>query len=234
MLLFVTATEREMRSAFALQGALPPLRQGAVELWCAAGRQAALLVTGVGLVNAALALGAASGLPGLTGVVNLGVAGAFDIQALPLGTIALASREIWPEYGLERAEGPGADARALGFPLWGNRRDADALWDRIELEPDAAAHALGLRLNPAWPKADCLSVSTVTTTGHRAAALRRNYRADLENMEGFALAYGCGRAGLPFLELRTVSNRVGSRAAEDWALDRALEALGKAAAGLLG
>jgi futalosine hydrolase len=234
MLLFVTATEREMRSTLAPFGALPPLRQGAAESWRVAGREAALLVAGVGLVNAALALGRALALPGLEGAVNFGVAGAFDTDALPLGTTALVEREIWPEYGLARERGAGADARALRFPLWGERDAENAVWDRLDLAPDHAATAMRLRPDAAWKRAASLSVSSVTTSPQRAASLRREYGADLENMEGFALAYGCFQAGLPFLEVRTVSNRVGSRAAADWNLNGALERLGKAAAGLLG
>ncbi len=51
-------------------------------------------------------------------------------------------------------------------------------------------------------------------------------------MEGFAAAYAAMQAGLPFLEVRTVSNMVGSRDSEDWDIKGALKALGTAANGL--
>jgi futalosine hydrolase len=47
-------------------------------------------------------------------------------------------------------------------------------------------------------------------------------------MEGFALAYGCAVAGVPFVELRAVSNAVGARPPVAWDLPGALSALGQA------
>ena len=44
-------------------------------------------------------------------------------------------------------------------------------------------------------------------------------------MEGFGLAYPVMRQGLPFLEVRTISNVVGSREAEDWNLKGAFKQL---------
>ena len=52
-------------------------------------------------------------------------------------------------------------------------------------------------------------------------------------MEGFALALACALAGTPFLELRTVSNRVGARPPRDWDLAGALAGLARTAAQLL-
>lgn len=232
MLLIVTATEREMHSALASFGAPPSPPQGAAGFWRAAGRDLALLVTGVGMVNAALALGGTLAGGAIDGVVNVGVAGSYDIGTLGLGSTAVAGREIWPEYGLERAAV--ADARALGFPLWGERDAADAVWQGLDLTPDADAARMGLTPDAGWPRCVSLSVSAATTSRERTRELRAACGAELENMEGFALAYGAFRAGLPFLELRAVSNRVGSRAAADWDLRGAFAALEGAMARLLG
>lgn len=237
MLLLITATEREMRSALSGYGATPPLRQGVAESWRVGNRSCALLVTGVGLINAAFALGQTLTLPGLDGAINFGVAGSFDLQRFPLCSTAVIQREIWPEYGLECSDN-GTDVKSLGFPLrkdTAGTPDADTtIWDRLELHPDTAASTMDLHLDAAWPLATSLSVSTVTTTAGRAARFCKSYAPDVENMEGFALAYGCACVGLPFLELRTVSNRVGSRAAEHWNFAGALSALRRSVTGLLG
>lgn len=90
------------------------------------GREALACVTGVGPLNAALALGhclgraAAENRP-VTAVLNAGLAGAFDLDALPLRTLCLVREEIWPEYGLH--DGRHVTARAFSFPLW--RRGAE-------------------------------------------------------------------------------------------------------------
>ncbi len=249
MLLIAAATAKELTAALAWAGPLPGTPEGRPVPWPVLRPDAWLLVTGVGPVNAALSLGAALGRLGalggagagqdgrasaeaggpLRGVLNLGVAGSFDLARLPLGAVTAVTAEIWPEYGLRRADG--VAARDLGFPLWRADRDADgtpdAVWDRIDLDPAGAA--LGLKPSPDWPDAVSLTVAGVTAEPALAQDMRRRHAADLENMEGFALALGCLRAGLRFLEIRAVSHLSGSRAARDWALQACLAGLERAA-----
>jgi futalosine hydrolase len=232
MLMLTAATHRELEAALRFSGPLPPLRQAVPESRCIAGRDCVLLLTGVGLVNAAWALGRAAQLPGLSGVVNLGVAGSFDPDRFPLGRAAVVRREIWPEYGLQT--GNTADAHGLGFAQHAAAGpDQVPVWNQVDLRPEEDAHRMGLHLED-LPGAVSLSVGTVTATAERARSLQQGYGADMENMEGFALAYGCLCAELPFVELRCVSNRVGSRRRKDWDMAGALDGLGRAVAGLLG
>ncbi|MEF2145781.1 MAG: futalosine hydrolase [Desulfovibrionaceae bacterium] len=230
MLLVATATEQEMRAALSLLRPPPPLSQGRVESVRLAGQECALLVTGVGLVNAAFSLGRALSLPGLKGVLNLGIAGSFSSVKFPLGSIVVARQEIWPEYGLGLENG--VDAQALGFPLAVG--ETGPIWDRLNLEPEKAAEIMGLRLGKDWPGVDSLSVSTVSACQPRARELGEGYAAGIENMEGFALAYGCALQGLPFLEVRSISNMVGSREPGKWDIKTAFTALGRVLPELLG
>ena len=159
----------------------------------------------------------------------LGVAGSFDLCAHPLGAVRLVDREVWPEYGLLATGWCSADATALGFALGQapGPNGGTALWDSVAWETEAALARLGLCLGP-WDTAKSLTVSGVTADPERAGLLRARHQAGLENMEGFALAYGCAVAGVPFVELRTVSNAVGARPPAAWDLPGALEALGRA------
>lgn len=224
----VTATAREMGGALSFMQDPPEVRPDREELFVLAGREIVPCVSGVGVINAALTLGRVLALPGLIGVVNLGLAGAFDLRALPLGSLCVVRQEIWPEYGLL---GPaGVDPRGLGLAQ--GDVAGFTVWDRLDLHPRQAAQRLDLGVSKFWPEAVSLTVSGVSGTPDRAAGLERDFKADVENMEGFALAYGCARAGVPFLELRAVSNRVGARPPEDWDADLALERLGMACAAL--
>jgi futalosine hydrolase len=192
--------------------------------------EARLLVCGIGPINAALHLGKALAESPARGVVNLGVAGSFDTHQLPLGSVALATEERWPEFGLRTASGMVSDG--LGFAL-ANGPDGP-IYDRLNLAPDSAAKAMGLAPSPAWPQVRSLTVAGVTGTPERAADLAQRTGTMMENMEGFALALGCARAEVPFLELRSISNAVGLRPPEGWDLPGALTALGEAAAHLFG
>ena len=197
------------------------------------GREVAVLVTGVGSLNAALGLGRLlEALPPVDAVVNLGVAGSFDVRALPLGAVAVAGGEVWPEYGLRTESG--VDAKGIGFALaTGPQGD---VFDRIGLDPARAAREMRLCLEAGWVVAECATVSAASgdaATARGVAARLGCGSPGLENMEGFALALGCLRAELPFLELRAVSNVVGSRGKGDWDLPGALAALAEAARILL-
>lgn len=223
-LVVATATTMEMQAI--LSGPEQPrLEQGkALELQIGR-RKLLLLVTGIGPINAALSLAyLLGGLSGPVGVLSLGVAGSFDLHALPLAQAVLVREEIWPEYGLV-TEG-GVDPRGLGLAL--GMRCGSPVWNTLTLDPSSDARRMGLDLRDI-PHTVSLSVAGVTGTTNRADTLRRVYGADIENMEGFALAWTCSRLGIPFVQVRTVSNLVGSRQPEHWDLQGALRALRTAA-----
>lgn len=217
-LLFV-ATGGELAAALPHRaGCLPKEQQMvAVEI---AGRPWWLCCSGVGPINAALAAGRALAQQAVSFVLQVGVAGAFDLDAMPLGSRVLVTEEIDPEYGYATEDG--VDARALGFPQW--RGGDTVIWDRLAL--GAVPEDLGLRTPARLLRGASLSVAGVSATPERAARLWRRYGAALENMEGFAVALACARYAVPFLELRTVSNKVGSRAPEDRDFPGALRELG--------
>ncbi|NCC24309.1 MAG: futalosine hydrolase [Deltaproteobacteria bacterium] len=180
------------------------------------------LITGIGPVNAAAGLAAFLAVnPSVCGVVNLGVAGTFSTVRAALGKTVVVEHEIWPEFGLYTDSG--LDPEALGFAL--AQIDGRPVWDRLDLDPDRAARDMGLALDPEWKRGPSLTVAGVTGTPERARHLSKLYDALLENMEGFALALVCAGRRIPFLEIRTVSNLVGSRRPEDWALHPALNRL---------
>jgi futalosine hydrolase len=81
---------------------------------------------------------------------------------------------------------------------------------------------------------DVLTVSTVTGTAPRTTdLLARHPDAVAEAMEGFGVATAAALAGVPYAELRTISNPVGPRDRDAWRIREALDALGEAAARLM-
>jgi len=238
-LLVITATALEMDAALGVRPGRPKAQpQGAVVPRMAYGREVLACVSGLGVINAGLTLGAALTRDDVDGVVCLGVAGSFDLSAHPLCCVRLVDREVWPEYGLLATGWCSADATGLGFALGQAHRagtDASpdaAVWDRVVWDASINLARLGLCLGP-WDTVKSLTVSGVTADAERAELLRARHQAGLENMEGFALAYGCALAGVPFVELRAVSNAVGVRPPESWDLPGALVSLGQAAQRLL-
>lgn len=190
-------------------------------------RKAVFCVTGVGPLNAALAAGLCLGRAGeaigrIEAVLNLGLAGAFDLAATPLCSLWLVRREIWPEYGLN--DGKSVTARAFRFPQW-ERPDGAMIYDELAV---SGAELFGFAADdPPFAECSSLTVAGITASFDRASQLWNRYHAELENMEGFAVALAAARAGLPCVEVRSVSNKAGPRKGDEKDFDGALAALGR-------
>ena len=201
-----------------------------------------LALTGIGPLAAAFAAGRLAGekffFPNrCRGLLCLGIAGTYAPNAAPIGSIVVASRETWPEYGLVTEDG--INAEALGFPLLGNKTDTDLppVWDSLPLNPTAALACMGLNdlttvprmaENPLVLGGSSLTVAGVSGTRSRAGYLAARHAAMTENMEGFPLALAAYDAGLPFAQIRSISNIVGDRSPAAWNIPAALAALTRA------
>lgn len=230
-ILFVAATLLELEAALGWIGQPLPAREGLTARLDPPAIPGGMLATatGIGPVNAAFGLGMALARHQVLGVLNLGLAGGFDPERLPLGSLAAAASETWPEFGLHGETG----LDPAGLKLAQAHAPTGPIFGRIELEPANAASAMGLQLPSSWPTAHGLTVAGVSGCATRAREMRARHAADMESMEGFALALGCLRTGLPFLEIRSISNVVGQRPPHGWDMPLALQALESAARTIL-
>ncbi|MFB7913909.1 futalosine hydrolase [Streptomyces sp. NPDC056061] len=143
-------------------------------------------------------------------VVSAGIGGGFA-PAAPVGSLVVSDRIVAADLGAQTPDGF-VPVTALGFG-----RDVHLPPRSLVREAAAATGALA---------ADILTVSTVTGSAERAAALRAAHpRAAAEAMEGFGVAEAAERTGTPVLEIRAVSNAVGPRDRDAWRIGDALAAL---------
>jgi len=156
-------------------------------------------------------------------VISAGIGGAYAGRGA-LGDIVVGRRTIAADLGADSPDGY-LTLSDLGFGT-----------DTMDADPD-----LFERLASALPAAvngSVLSVQTVTGTAARAAELTdRHPDAVAEAMEGWGVATAAEDHGVPFVEIRTVSNLVGPRDRAAWRIDLAMGALtrvGKALATLVG
>ncbi|WP_141205608.1 futalosine hydrolase [Streptomyces griseorubiginosus] len=160
--------------------------------------------TATALTRAALE-GAAYGL-----VVSAGIAGGF-LPGAPVGSLVVADEITAADLGAETADGF-VPVTALGFGAVTHRPPAALVRDAVTATGGRAGAVL--------------TVSTVTGTAERAAALRARHPTALaEAMEGFGVAEAAGAHGVPVLEIRAVSNPVGPRDRAAWRIGDALTAL---------
>nr|WP_212827813.1 futalosine hydrolase [Polymorphospora rubra] len=188
-------------------------------------REPTVTVTPVGVGPAAAAAGTArllalaegAGQP-YAAVVCAGIAGGFTDRVEVGGTV-LADRSIAADLGAESPDGF-IPLDELGFG-----------------ETVAPVHppllATLRRALPAAAVGAVLTVGTVTGSAESAKALAvRHPDAVAEAMEGYGVACAAAGAGVPFAELRTVSNPIGPRDRAAWRMREAFDALTAAAATL--
>ena len=100
----------------------------------------------------------------------------------------------------------------------------------FRLDPALAA-AAAQRLGA--PLARAATVSTCSGNEALSRARRCGLEADLETMEGAAIAHVCALHQAPLLHVRAVSNFTGDRAEGCWDLSRAAQAVQQAVRTLL-
>ncbi len=184
-----------------------------------------VLLCGIGPINAAIACGHLFPLRDkISGIINIGIAGSFDLSTCPIGSIFAVTKEIWPEYGL-RTEGS-VDPTGINYGLM-RFSTGEIIYNQIEIDPYGACTKMGLSFKDKLVTGSSLTVAGVTGTPSLAQKIYRQYRAKIENMEGFSIAYWCKIYNIPFLELRTISNPVGIRDIKEWNIKGALASLGK-------
>jgi futalosine hydrolase len=176
------------------------------------------VVKSVGVGPAAAAAGTARLLA--TGhyraVISAGIAGGFPGRA-PVGSIVVGARSIAADLGAESADGF-LPIEELGFGT------SLAPADPVLLKGLAAAL-------PAAITGDILTLATVTGTAATADRLAARFPAAVaEAMEGFGVAVAA--AGLPFAEVRAISNPIGPRDRAAWRLKEAFAALSTASGAL--
>ncbi len=162
----------------------------------------ALVVTGVGAVNAACALTRFLERTGAHSVVVCGIGGAYPGSGLAVGSVAWAASECYGDLGAASADGF-LDMAALGFPVIGG---SEPVYNQLPmtLRPEGA---------PTWP---FVTVNTCTGDDGTARLLAARTGGAVESMEGAAIAHVARLYGIPAGEVRGISNPVGNRDRSAW------------------
>lgn len=177
-----------------------------------------VVIAGVGPAAAAASTAAALATEEYDLVVNAGIAGGFDGRA-SVGSIVLANQIIAADLGVETAEGF-CPLDKLGFGT-----------TRIQVDSGLVTRVATALTGAGLPvtTGPVLSVSTVTGSLARAEQLELLVPGALaEAMEGYGVAIAAQQRGIPILEIRAISNRVGPRNRAEWRIEEALESLAKA------
>ena len=216
-ILVVTATEGEVAP---LAASLTPAagRSSRLKSYTHGCHAVDVLTTGVGAVATATWCSGVFARERYDLVLNAGVCGSFR-PALPPGTVVHVTTDRLADLGAE---------------------DGDAflsVHDLQLMDEDEFPFMRGRLVNSAPPRTaaldtlpigDAITVNTAHGNDATIARAVERYNPHVESMEGAAFMYACLVHGVPFAQLRAVSNIVERRNRAAWKLPEAVEALGSA------
>ena len=160
-----------------------------------------VLAGGVGPIAAAAKTAEALAAVDYSLVISAGIGGGFAGQA-EVGSVVVATMSVSADLGVETADAF-LSFEELGFGTTRFQTDGSLA---APLVSAMAAAGLSVSSGPV------LTVSTATGTAANAAILAlRVPGAAVEAMEGYGVATAAHNRGIPFLEIRTISNQVGPR-----------------------
>lgn len=175
---------------------------------------ALVIAGGVGRTNAAAATTCTILKRGpFDAVINAGIAGALPRSGLNVGDAIAASSCIYHEEGIITATGFASTA-SMGFPLGDFEGNCVPVDERL-LD----------RLGDVLPIGPIATVATCSGTDAAAAEVVRRTGAMAEAMEGAAVVHAARLLHTPAIEIRTISNFTGDRAAQQWNLEQAFASL---------
>ncbi len=190
------------------------------------GKQVLLCVGGMGKVNAAHAATLLLSQFTPSALIIFGIGGAYPSSGAQIGDIAVAKEEIAGDEGVLTGDGF-KDAEYIGIPLV--KTTSSVVYTTYPAPDDllkCTLHVLKSRQNAATVHAGTfVTLSTCTGTAARAAELEQRYHGLCENMEGAAAAQVAELHGVPWLELRGISNIVEDRNPAAWDIPRAANAV---------
>ncbi|HNY05503.1 MAG TPA: futalosine hydrolase [Candidatus Egerieousia sp.] len=153
--------------------------------------------------------------------INIGIAGSYDVEQFPIGSVSLVDKEYFGDLGFQTGSG------------FVSLFDSAALDSNLFPYTDGALNSVKLpeyfeELIKSYKRATGVTVQTVTGTEETRRRMTENYKPQIESMEGAAFFYVCLNEHINFFELRAVSNAVGVKDRSQWNTPVALHSLTEA------
>ena len=182
-----------------------------------------ILISGVGMVATATWCSRVLSAERFDVVLNLGVCGSFRPEIFPGAVVHVVSDRL-PELGAEDGDAflTIQEMKLLGedeFPFTGGRL--------VNASPPVLGVLTSMR------GVSGITVNTVHGNDDSIASVTKRFSPDVESMEGAAFMYACMIQGVPFAQVRAVSNMVERRNRAAWKLTEAIANLGTVARQIL-
>ncbi|MBW1649697.1 MAG: futalosine hydrolase [Deltaproteobacteria bacterium] len=189
-----------------------------------------IAITGPGIINTAHTVTAVIEQKRPELIIQTGCAGGFKQIGLKIGDICIADEEIDIQLGIE-SKNKTYPLQELPFPLYkDNKKEIKSVYPADAQLSKKAEAILKKKFcdNTLIMRGKFVTVSTVTATDTTTQKYFEAFNCCAENMEGAATAYIAFIYGIPFIEIRAVSNICGNREIDKWDLKTAFKKSGKA------
>ena len=163
------------------------------------------LVSGVGMVPTTTALTKQLVKSDFDLVINIGIAGSFNSE-LSIGNVTQVTSDKLVEVGVED-NGKFIPADEIG------------LCSIVDVQFETNQRVLDL------PKVNGITVNRVHGSVDSIHNVVDQFNPDMESMEGAAVAYVCQQFGIPWVQIRAISNKVEVRNRDSWNIPLAIKNL---------
>lgn len=164
-----------------------------------------LLVTGVGMVPTAFALGKHINST-YNFALNIGIAGSFS-RKFAIGTVVHVNKDCFAELGAEDGD-DFLTIDQLGF-------GTNTIINTINFPANIILENL--------PKVNGITVNKVHGNERSIEAMQTHFHPITESMEGAAFLFACTHSNIPCVQLRSISNYVEKRNREAWNIPLAIQ-----------
>ena len=171
-----------------------------------------ILITGIGMTCTAYYLTKTLLNKKYELVINAGICGSFNDDLL-IGETVEVITEIFGDLGIENP---------TGF---------STLFEMKFIKPNDFPYSDGRLVNSKniglhkFKKVNGLTVNSSHGRKESIDFIRKKFDADVESMEGAAVFYICLLENIPFIEIRSISNRVETRNTNNWNIPLAIKNL---------
>lgn len=173
------------------------------------------LVTGVGMVHTTYALSQYFHNHSVDVAIQIGVAGSFRMRT-PIGSVVKVVSEAFGDMGAE----DGAERLDLfEMNLW--EPHEAPFENKLLFAPESFPLPIGKELQAVHG----ITVNMVSGVAASIALRKKKFAADIESMEGAAFHFVCLQQGIPFQQIRAISNYVEPRDTSNWKMKNAITAL---------
>ncbi|MBW1974055.1 MAG: futalosine hydrolase [Deltaproteobacteria bacterium] len=190
-------------------------------------RKDLLVVSGIGKVNAAFAIGAICSMNHIRLVIHFGICGAYPSSNLHPGDVILVTRSIFADEGVLYENQKIADYQDIGIPVL-RCSGGEKIYESIR--PDHFTLSAAKKIVPEGQygnftlKHGTICSVSMTSGSENVAKMRFDmYGAIAEDMETSAVLLGAAKALIPAVAVRGVSNYAGDRNKSEWKTDLALQ-----------